>query len=342
MLRHLEISAIAINHDECWFFLAQVNHMYYFNFNTGEKRDCGIVPWEGETTSLLYRSMEYVDGKVYLIPYAAHSIAVYDTIDHQFLRIDLKPSVISGKKYLFRASFTYSGKVFAFGVHAKTIIAIDSCDNSIKYIDEWFSDARRFISNSKGILARKQLAFMNGNAYLPLFYGTLLLAFDYKNEKAYVINTEIDADGFWGITVFGERLYIADKHGRIVSFNPLDHSSEIEFLFDKYNSNEDKYLVANGTGIDIYTANSKMDHLKGSDDRLKTGRYCCICNNLVNTAFWDYDAGGVIVIDANGKRFYDLSINMDDVLYKQFYSKGCMIKEESGPRLAEFLEDICR
>lgn len=341
-MRHLEISAIAINNDECWFFLAQINHMYYLNFNTGEKRDCGMVPWESETTPLLYRTMEYVDGKVYLIPYAARSIAVYDTIIHQFLRIDIEPSVIVGKKYLFMASFAYNGKVYAFGAHAKTIIVLDSSNNSIEYIDEWFKDAMRFISNSKGILSRKQLAFMDGRAYLPLFYGSLLLSFDYMNEKAYVINTGISADGFWGITSFEEKLYIIDKQGRIVSFNPLDSCAKIEFTFDKYNSNEDKYLVVNGDGIEIYTANSKACHLQGGNNCLKDGRYCCICSNLLYTVFWDYDAGSVIIIDAKGIRTFDLSIDMNDVLYKQLYSPGCLIKEESGPRLAEYLEDICR
>ena len=120
----IEISAFTSDGSDSWFFATNINRLFYKNVDTNEEKDCGQVPWEDANADNLYRGIEYSDGKVYLIPYKARSLAVYDINQGLFEEVRLPREIIDGKKFLFKACLKYNQNIYAFGIHSRSIMVI--------------------------------------------------------------------------------------------------------------------------------------------------------------------------------------------------------------------------
>ena len=340
MLRRLEIAATTFSENECWYFPAQINRLYSKNILTGELSDCGSVPWETEYASLLYRSMEYIDGKVYLMPYSARSIAVYDTKKKTFSQIELEEKRIQGKRFLFQACFSYDHKVFVFGIHVHTIIKINTEDDSIAYIDEWVDSAEKMLSAPHGILSRSQIVYTENRVLLPLFYGDVLLSFDCSEEKAKVIKLKTGSVGFSGACCNSDGLWLVDRGGRIVCTDYKKTSIKRVFEIEKESINIDVYILDRNNSLNLFSTDSDRVHLIEQNIGLIGGKYECICSNTLYTAFWSYDTGQVIVYKNGSETYLDMPIDVDDSVFRQIYYNAGYINESLGFGLKEFLADI--
>ncbi len=342
MLRQLELSAIAINGDECWYFPANINRLLYKNLKTGELRDCGIVPWESEIASLLYRGIEYVNGKVYLIPYAARSIAEYDVEKGIFSKIELDGNFIQGKKYLFHACFSYNNKVFAFGVHVHKILVINTTDGSIKYIDKWVENTEKILYKPKGILSRKQIAYHNNKAFLPLFYGDALLSFDYVKESVELIRRNSNVSGYIGACCWEDNIWLVAKDGTIFCVDDKQLKKELIFAHKKEDEIVDEYIVKNADGVKVYTSDSAKVSMGESVPQIVAGKYDCVASNPLYNAFWSYDTCKVIICNGETVESLELPVEMNDSVLGQIYSNGILLNEKKGFGLEEYIMDICR
>ncbi len=342
MLRQLEISAIAINGDECWFFLTDFNRLLYKNLKTEEIKDCGFVPWESKISSSLFRGMEYVNEKIYLIPYAARCIVEYDIKKAQFSKIEIDENIIQGKKFLFRASFTYENKVFLFGVHVHKILVLDSADNNIRYIDNWTTDVEKMLYKPHGILSRKQLAFYNNKAILPLFYGDGLLIIDYIEEKAQLIKCNFNKSGYIGICVSGDDIWLTAKDGTVFCTDINFKDNKLIFKHIKEKEILDEYIIKTEEGIRVYTSDSQKVSSENEIAGIVKGKYDCIASNLAYNAFWTYDKCRAVVIVGDKIENIDLPVDMTNSILGQIYSNGIVLDEKRGFGLSEYLSDISR
>lgn len=122
--------------DELWFSAKDYNAIYVLDLSTEELIWKGQVPFEPVDGINLYENILYWEGKIFLIPYFAHTLAVYDIAAGDFKKIDL-PGAEAGKKCFLRTACIYCDELFVFPMYDTSIIKIDLKSFQIKLIDQW-------------------------------------------------------------------------------------------------------------------------------------------------------------------------------------------------------------
>lgn len=332
----MDIAAIAINHDDSWFFLKDINRLYYKNLKTGEVSLCGSVPWENELEDELYRGIEYSNGKLYLLPYRAREIAVYDVKKRLFRRLLLDVNYCEGKKLLFMACCKYKDDVIAYGVHSHAIISINTINDEIRYYTEWFANVSKYLSIPHGILSRKQLCIDKGIVYWPLHYGNIVVSLDLKSKEINYIKYEGNYGKTSGINVRNGKLYICkEKVVLEISLNTgianvtgyYNKFAEVKAVFLEFTENEVVLLASDSSKLNILDGNL----------RLCSGEFECIASNCDGNVYWNKATGEIIRISGDEYTKHNFDIDVSNEEFNHIFS-GKAKEESSCFGLKEFIE----
>lgn len=341
MKKLFEIATICKHKNECWFFARRFNGLFYKNIESGYSKDCGKVPWESTNTEYLYRDMQLSNNKIYLIPYQARSIAIYDINTGKFKKLSIDSQIMSGKRNLFRAGLVKDGVVFAFGVHAEVIIAIDTFKDSIDYYTKWFDEVSPYIRNRKGAFFRKQLVVVNDVVYLPLVYADIILTMDLKSREVNLLNIGLGTSGYVGIAVDRNKLFLSERSGTgligCVDFVAKEKCKITDLWLE--GSEEAKYLIIENGNLTVLPLNKvEKESLNGIE--IRKGSYECILCNGEQSAFFNDEEGNILFFDKGCESIIDISVNLSKEECALYEMNNSILVEKNWYGLTELIEDL--
>ena len=168
-----------------------------------EFKACGSVPFIEKPSPSNYRSVCKAGDKIYLIPEAAGSIAVYDTKACDFKEIELLTDKVNGKTSYY-AAIRWKHYIFAFGFYSAAILRIDTEDDSVRVITDWYDRVRPHIWDDKGPFFRNEPVISDGRIYNPCWNANGLLTIDPETLEAEYIPLGTDPIGYCGACADGE------------------------------------------------------------------------------------------------------------------------------------------
>lgn len=342
MKKTVAIAAFCIHEDECWFFAKEFNCLFYKNIDTEETVICGSVPWEAVKKNMLYKEMEYVNNKLYLIPFKARSIAVYDIAQKTFYKIELDTQIIppNAKNY-FRAGFVYNQLIYAFGVHVPTILVIDTVNDKIEYLTKWFKEVERFLPNTSQALFRKQIVVIEKKAYIPMVHANVILSVDLVTNEVCVKRLNFKVSGYVGVTNDRENIYLAAREGQglIGCWNCISEQERVIGFLNQDGDEINKYLTYGLAGVEVYYLEHKNSKLSNQFIRNVEFDCDCLLSNGFENAFF-CDDGKVELISNGIKKRLDISIEVSNGDKEKIYQLQDYCRESKWNGIENFMEEI--
>lgn len=206
----LAIEDIVIVENNAFFFALDFNGLYSMSMTEQKVHLCGRVPWEPLAGERLFGSIAEVDGKIYLIPFSAHSIAVYSVETSEFTKIELKEEM-SRIDYLFMAVEKVGKDLFLFGVKVPYIVKLDTVTNKMTYLQDWHSGVAPFIFNKADAFFRRQVVTLGNKFYIPFCNANAILEFNVNTLESTIHVIGEEARGYSGICFDGENFWCSPR-----------------------------------------------------------------------------------------------------------------------------------
>ena len=260
--------------DKAWFFSNDFNGLYSVDLLNQEVEFRGRVPFEPLFDHYLYSSLVVWENKIYLVPFKAKKMAIYDIAAEKFEQMDL---IAEGQQF-FNGTCLYGNYLFLFHFFDATVLKIDLKSGAITVIDKWIDKASPCLfgkSDAHFSYFRKQLVCKEGKIYIPFCYANAVLEIDCENSNSNVHVIGKTEQGYAGICEDGEDLWLAPKrrNGAVVRWNPkTDHK---DILQCKDDSNSFAYIgIAKEHGqISLYSAVELPQFPHSSSFEVKPDRY---------------------------------------------------------------------
>ncbi len=338
----IDIAAFTLEGSDCWFFATNINRLFYKNIVTNEEKDCGQVPWEESNADNLYRAIEFLAGKVYLIPYKARSVAVYDTKQDNFYEMRLPNEIIEGKKLLFKPCLKYGQNIFAFGIHSRSIMIIRTTDNKMDFITDWSEKLNKYVSCPTGILSRKQIAVIDENVYLPLYYGDAVMVFNLINEIVSFKELKYNISGYSGISKIDDELVLVSKGPdvKFISWNVKNNVTEVIGNLSIDDCTTDISVIPKGKEIEIFIDKTINEVKSKTDNMTISEKIECVGCEYDKSYFWSRISGEVEVVEANQKRKINTDVFINEEISKDYLNSRAGLKEQDNFGINEFLDMI--
>ncbi len=221
-------SGHVIIENNLWFFSKSYNGLYVLDLLTEELQWKGRVPFEATYTSQLYNKIVYWENKLFLIPFFAHRIAVYDISTSEFEAIDL-PFAESENGRFFKTACLYHDKLFLFPMYDTNIVRIDLKLMEIKITNQWAEDVKPYLLNKGNpIYFSVSYAMQEGNIFLPLRYAYAVLELDCETMETTIHVIKEAMQEYGAICLDGDYFWLAPDMGRgvVVKWNRQNDHKE--------------------------------------------------------------------------------------------------------------------
>ncbi|WP_026650981.1 hypothetical protein [Butyrivibrio proteoclasticus] len=159
--------------DSIWYTNAIVNGLFKFDIRSGQVNFVGTPEGDDPELERAYSEVIYFDEKIYLIPFNAPNIAVYDLKSRHFSTIEY-PEEVNTKVY----SATFIGnKIYLLPYLSQMFYCIDAETNSLEQVKEL--NVYPFSRDAYSVLTLQSVAI-----------GNVLYFFDGKGDTLYSFDTQ--------------------------------------------------------------------------------------------------------------------------------------------------------
>lgn len=213
------MSCLADDGRYLWYFMWDNNWLYRTDTLTNETEKVCCFDKE-EASSYLYGGIEICGNQVIGIPRLASHIGIYriDTREKLYISFNV-PDDKYWKTGKFAVHIKYGNCIYMLGIRVPVILRLDLVTYELKYIDEWYQQIKKDITEEENELPR----FFWGDVYSKdnIFYAPIscinaVLKFNMLDEsiQIYYIGTEkngfdtlcFDGTGFWLGASKGDRI----------------------------------------------------------------------------------------------------------------------------------------
>lgn len=201
---------MVIVENNAYFFSFSFNGLYTMNMTEQNVHLCGSVPWEPLMRDYLFVTSAEVDGRIYLIPYLAHSIAVYNIETSEFTKIELKEELLTIDG-LFLAVEKVEKDLFLFGAKAPYIVKLDTVTNKMTYLQDWHRGVAPFIFDETRAFFWRQVVALENKFYIPFCNANSILEFDINTLESTLHVIGEEAIGYSGICFDGKNFWCSPE-----------------------------------------------------------------------------------------------------------------------------------
>lgn len=132
----LNCAEIIRDKEKIFFLTRDTKSIFEYNTVTGEMKLCGVV---GNKITQKFLSMALYENKLYTISCDADVICIYDIEKESFQNIFLSKTYNRETSACYHMCFSYQYKIYFLGDKGRSILYLDTRDNTIKHVREWVS-----------------------------------------------------------------------------------------------------------------------------------------------------------------------------------------------------------
>ena len=203
----IDIHDATIVDDKIWFFSTNYNGLHSVDMRTQEIAYHGNVPWEEMQEENLYFSMLEHNRKLYLVPYWASSIAIYDIETNSFNEIKISSG--DRKKQFYYGACFQEENLWLFPSMSSCILCVNTLDGVVYEVYAKERSMEEYITDPHDVYFQKQTICQDNKIYAPMNNANVILEIDCI-AKQYVCHVISGIEhGFWGICQNKDELWLA-------------------------------------------------------------------------------------------------------------------------------------
>jgi hypothetical protein len=208
-----------------WFTALNYNALFRMNPETLVAEYMGSIPGEKGTGERLYRSMAYLDGKLYLAPLTAKHIAIFDISGKSFTTITVPemPTAEKRNDYMnlkFHEVFVSGEKVYFIPYWYPAIVSLDTCTFEINLLTEWNHKLLNTNVFDKGMGYFVNALIREEYVILPRFDIPIIILFKPESGEFETIDTIDIKFGYRSVCFNENSVLLAGYMGEIVLTTP--------------------------------------------------------------------------------------------------------------------------
>lgn len=231
-----DTEAGCINGDDFWYFSMQFNGLFHLDLQTGIATPLGKVPNEEDFKDRLYSSMHYFENKLFLIPFSAEAIGVYDIDNNEFLKInvcaDEKRPDYYDANYKWQGSVLYENKIIMFGLTHSAIGILDcqtmKFNTNQKWIDCYEKEYGYIKKTKYDFYFEKNVVLADGCMYVTLGFSNKIMKYSLLNDDAKFISVGNEGDIFYNLIKVSDFFVLTRKNSNegIIILDPINNVIE--------------------------------------------------------------------------------------------------------------------
>lgn len=216
----IEIEDAVLQDGKLWFCMTEYRYLISMDVETGDTKTYEIPIESTNIGKKSFISMALMRHKIYLIPLGEKVIMQFDVITEEFEKIDIDDKIVPYKKGMFFGVGKSGKYLFIMGAFAPAILRMDTFNNHIDYIMDWYQEAEKLIFDFKDIYFRRQCVVKDNKLYVPFCNANAVLELDCISMKTRVHKLGEKKQGYSGVCVEGNTLWFSPrKSGDIVTWD---------------------------------------------------------------------------------------------------------------------------
>lgn len=374
----IKISFEAYIHEEdkLWFVAFDHNGLYCKCGGSEEAVLEAIIPNERKYAFRLYAGMKKYGNKIFLIPFLADEVAVYDINKKMFTKLSLKKVTEFGQKKIanenakFWSSEIYGEFLFLFPHNYPAIVIINMCTLEIVYISDFIIELEKLSINNEPYIT--DVCVENKIAYCSCGCFEGFVQFGLKNRNIKICKVPVRGSGFNGILKIGSNIWLTPRvDGGVVRFDlkrnmttvydryPKDFSSSYVPFHTLYKWEEGILLMPDLSEQFVYLnpRTGEMENIKYLSDFI-SGEKSEDSYGYDKTMAYSIDGETISFMSGKDYTFYSINIKTGEICQNEFYitssypKKGlfslanirpgdCLVFEEKDAfDICDFVEDM--
>lgn len=191
-------------YDRVFILTRDTSCLFEYSRKLKKMKLCGVI---GDGVGQTFLSMSLCDNKIYIAPYEADGIYVYDVEEEIFEKISLTKIFTKLKKKYFYICFSYDKKIYFLGGTGTTMLCVDTYDNTVQEEAEWIYEFKKRYGFETRIRTRKGVCIVDNCLWIAIEGDNLLLQYnlvtrkyhfwEVGNKKMQYVTVNFDGEYFW-------------------------------------------------------------------------------------------------------------------------------------------------
>lgn len=219
---------LEIEGEEIWAFSGDYNALVNGKIDFNNKKIVIEKMYEIENEKInqnrLYNSMVDAENKIYLVPYNANEIAVFDKYSKKCKKIQFPNS--DGKS--FAKAHRYKNKIYFVPVESDAILEIDVESNEIVLYNEIMHILENINYPNMSVKSFNASVIIDDKMYIGLAFYNGVIVFDLLTKKMHLVKISDGATGYWCMEGWSDKIVLASNEGASLTvWNPIDNTASI-------------------------------------------------------------------------------------------------------------------
>ncbi len=215
--------------NDIYFFHGTLNCLLQYNMETHSVKYLGVIEGEKAVQEKLFCRIFFYDNKLFLFPYYASKVVVYDFNTEQYR------TICDGENYKFRDAFADDDFVYAINEKGSEVIKFALKDEAFR---EKYDLKGTVPISFEGTLCGKVTCY-DEIVLIPIYSYSdninFFIIFDKKEKKFKWIKTDAEANGFYVAFMYDEKIY-TQCIGNLVFYEIDYHTGKIQREIHKFNN----------------------------------------------------------------------------------------------------------
>lgn len=166
--------------DNVYILTRDTQSLFEYCFKTQELRLCGSV---ANKCGQVFISMALCNSKIYIAPYEADHICVYDIQKREFERIPIEKEYNHLKKNQYHICFSHKNKVYFLGNSGVASIFLDTKNNQVTEITDWLYDFKKNYNNITWVTTHMNVCVVDDCFWVALKGENILLQYNMESDE---------------------------------------------------------------------------------------------------------------------------------------------------------------
>lgn len=171
----LWVADALIYHDRLYILTSNTCSLFEYDMRSGKLNLCGVV---GNYQNQCFTCMTVCGTKIYIAPYEADIVSVYDIEKRQFESIQLAHRAGKRKNKYYHMAFSFQKKVYFLGGLYSTMMCIDTESSIASEMSDWIGDFEKKYGCEAAISNTDTICIVDHCFWVALMKDNILLQYD--------------------------------------------------------------------------------------------------------------------------------------------------------------------
>lgn len=210
------LGSVEIINDQENMYILTRDTQSLFEYSASSKilKLCGMV---GTKLGQSFIGATLYENKIYIVPYDADCIWVYDIYKKKFHSIPITQTS-DGKlnKTRYLTCFGYEGKLYIFGEGNSVVLYLDVRNETVRELSNCHDEFKKLYGYEAGVYTYKNVCIVENCFWVPMSCDNILLQYDMQKDKCYFWNVGLRKMQYVTINFDGKYFWLTGNQRVIV------------------------------------------------------------------------------------------------------------------------------